>query len=166
MAILQDKPENSTIAVKKLQRMAGKLASQFARNHRQDYEDLFQEAQYAIVQAFDRFDDSKGMAFSSFAHTYIRGRLQDVAGRNWKSYNNTSAKPVEDYQHIAAASESFDDVIDFQNRLARMDGLTRAIVKARQQGFSFREISEAATKLGTPMTLHQVRSKFIEAIAQ
>ena len=41
-----------------------------------EYEDLYQEGVIGLIRAIDRFDDSTGHQFSTFAVPYIRGTVQ------------------------------------------------------------------------------------------
>jgi DNA-directed RNA polymerase specialized sigma24 family protein len=43
-----------------------------------DYEDLVGHGTLGLIQAIDRFDDSKGAKFSNFALTRIRGAVLDA----------------------------------------------------------------------------------------
>ncbi|MDJ0705531.1 MAG: sigma-70 family RNA polymerase sigma factor, partial [Leptolyngbyaceae cyanobacterium MO_188.B28] len=46
-------------------------------NHsNESYEDLMQVGSLGLIRAIERFDMSKGYAFSSFAIPYIRGEIQ------------------------------------------------------------------------------------------
>lgn len=55
--------------------IAGKVLNQI--HGRAEYEDLIAYGQEGLVQAADRFDPSKGVAFSTFAYYRIRGAMFD-----------------------------------------------------------------------------------------
>ena len=56
--------------------LAAKIASRFT-GRGVDYEDLFQVASLALIGAIDRFDDSKGFRFSTFASPTIIGEIKN-----------------------------------------------------------------------------------------
>ena len=166
MAIMTHKPTRVDDAVKTLTPLVAKIARKFARNHIQDIEDLMQHGFLGVAEAYDRYDPNKGSAFSSYAYQYIWVHIKEATVKNWKTYNNTASKPVDDYAHIEAATNDNDAVIDFKIKLDRMNNLERSIVKARAEGYTFNDIANALGSLGTDMTLHQVRNTYMAAIAE
>lgn len=166
MAILRNKPATATEAVKTLQPMVYKMAHKFARNHKSnDFDDLVQNGMVGVVEAYNRYDPTAGMAFSSYAYSWIFACMNDDRRKAYKLYNNTSAKTVDDCAESHSYRVDADDLIDFNRKLDKLSGLDRSIVRARTEGYSFREISEALGKLGRTYTLHQVRNRYLEAIA-
>jgi RNA polymerase sigma factor (sigma-70 family) len=164
MAILQHKPNDINEAARLLTPMIAKMAHKYARNHRaRDFDDLFQDGMEGFTMAYNRFDPSKGSAFSSYVYQYAWAYIKDRAMGKWKDYNNTSGTSYEDH-NLGEYSLPLEDLADYNNLKAKMDPTTRAIHSARQQGFTYREIAEAMTKLGKPCTLHQVRRQHLEAI--
>lgn len=64
--------------------MVYKLASKYIRQVRDpaiDFDDLLSEAYLALTKAYERFDPSKGFAFSTFAFTTVSGYLQSFIDR-------------------------------------------------------------------------------------
>lgn len=64
-------------ALVKYERMVHKAVHSAKANTVCSYEDMVQEGFMAIVEAFDKFDERKGVAFSTYVHTYINGRILD-----------------------------------------------------------------------------------------
>ena len=164
MAILQNKPNDINAAVHALTPMIHKLAHKFCRNHRSnDFDDLVQHGYEGFMQAWNRYDGSKGCAFSSYAYQWIFAAMNDDRRKTYKLYNNTAGLPVEE-QNLGTYEMPIEDYVDSQRISERMDSSTRAIHTARQEGYTYREISEALTKLGKPCTLHQVRRQHLAAL--
>lgn len=166
MAILQHKPNDVTEAVKKLQPMVYKMAHKFSRNHKSnDFDDLVQNGMLGVMEAYNRYNPAAGMAFSSYAYQWIFACMNDDRRKAYKLMNNTSAKTVDDCQESHSYSVDTDDLIDFKAKLAKLSGLDRSIVRARAEGYNFREMSEALATMGVTMTLHQVRNRYLAAMA-
>lgn len=166
MAILQNKPATADEAARLLTPMIAKMAHKYARNHRgRDFDDLMQDGYEGLMKAYHCYDDTRGMAFSSHVYKWAWAHIKDRAMAKWKDYNHTSGVPVEEH-NLGEYEMPLDVKIDFDRVLERSDPTTRAIIAARRQGFNFREISEALGALGKPMTLHQVRRKYLEAIEE
>ncbi len=53
-----------------------KESHRWVNNSGESFEDLLQVGCFGLIQAIERFDPSKGSAFSSFAVPYIRGEIQ------------------------------------------------------------------------------------------
>ncbi len=69
------------------------------------YDDLLQVGCIGLIRAIDRFDMSKGKAFSSFATPYIRGEIQHYLRdkspsvripRNWLALERQAAKLIQE----------------------------------------------------------------------
>jgi RNA polymerase sigma-B factor len=71
-----------------LERQHGKLVHQVAHHFKgkcqEDYEDLYQLGCLGLMKAWERFDNSLGLAFSSFAMPYIRGEIQHHLRSHWQ----------------------------------------------------------------------------------
>jgi len=164
MAIMQYKPNRVEDAVTKLTPMIYKLAHKFSRNHKSnDFDDLVQNGYCGLLDAYDRYDSNAGSAFSSYAYQWIWAWMNDDRRKAYKLYNNTGFKPVEETNE-AQYTMPLDDLVDSNRMVERMEPTARAIHVARQQGYSYREISEAMEKLGKPMTLHQIRNLHIKSL--
>ena len=167
MAILKDKPATTAEAIEAMHRTICKVVHKYLKNHYGDFDDLYQRGAEGVLRAYSNFDDSKGASFSTHAYPWIWALVKDTAKENWSRYNATAAIDVE----IAIdANEAFeqdiDSQIDMERKLNSMDSMTRNIVMARHEGYTFREIAEGLTKLGQPYTLHQVRNQYMEAMSQ
>lgn len=55
--------------------LARKIAHRFAVRTNMDYEEIESSAMIGLIKAIDRFDESRGKAFSSFAVPYIQGEI-------------------------------------------------------------------------------------------
>ncbi|NET26981.1 RNA polymerase sigma factor SigF [Okeania sp. SIO1I7] len=69
------------------------------------YDDLLQVGCIGLIRAIERFDISKGRAFSSFASPYIRGEIQHYLRdkspsvripRNWLAMDRQATKVIQD----------------------------------------------------------------------
>lgn len=74
-------------------------------NCTETYDDLLQVGCIGLIRAIERFDISKGRAFSSFATPYIRGEIQHYLRdkspsvripRNWLAIDRQATKVVQD----------------------------------------------------------------------
>ena len=164
MAIINAKPTSSAQAYKAMERSLYKIAHSFAKNNRQDFDDIFAEACKGFMLAYNSFDDSKGCAFSSYAYQWAWACAKDYAVKDWTRYANTSAKEIDDTMGDAYDMDIVDD-IDMSRKLDKLDATTRDIVVARHEGYTFREIAEGLTELGEPCTLHQVRNRYLAAMS-
>lgn len=166
MAILQHKPNRPEDAVTKLTPMIAKMALKYARNHRgRDFDDLMQDGYEGLMKAYHSFDPSKNRAFSSHAYQWIWAHIKDRAVKKWIDYNNTSGKSYEEHD-LGAYSMPVEVKIDHDRILGKLDAKSKAIVAARRQGYTFRDISEALGKLGYNVSLHQVRNIYLDAIGE
>ena len=164
MAILQHKPNRPEDAVKALTPIVYKLAHKYARNHKaNDLDDLVQLGFEGLMQAYNRYDSNAGCAFSSYAYQWIWALMNDDRRKAYKTYNSTSGTPIEE-SNAGSYTMPLDELVDSNAMIDRMSPTVRAIHVARQQGFSYREISEAMEKLGKSMTLHQVRNYHLKAL--
>lgn len=73
----------------------------------ESYDDLLQVGSLGLIRAIERFDMSKGHAFSSFAIPYIRGEIQHYLRdkspsvripRRWQTLQRQAVYVVRDYQ--------------------------------------------------------------------
>lgn len=63
--------------IAKYERLVHKAVHAAKANTVCSYEDMVQEGFLAIVEAFDRFDEKKGVTFSTYVYTYVHGRILD-----------------------------------------------------------------------------------------
>jgi RNA polymerase sigma-B factor len=73
----------------------------------ENYDDLLQVGSIGLIRAIERFDMSKGHAFSSFAIPYIRGEIQHYLRdkspsvripRRWQALQRQAVWVIRDYQ--------------------------------------------------------------------
>ena len=111
MAIVKEKPKTQDEALQKMQKVIGYLASRFARNHRDRYEELFNEGVIGLCTAYNKYDPKAGSAFSSYAYYWIYACIKSAAMKGWETMNNTSSKEVEDLN--LSYEEKKDDKLTF-----------------------------------------------------
>lgn len=82
-----------------------KLASKYAEDGRESFEDLCQVGMIGLLKAVDKFDPARGAAFSSYAVPFIRGEIlhhrRDKAGaikipRSWSDRFNLLRQLLDD----------------------------------------------------------------------
>jgi RNA polymerase sigma factor (sigma-70 family) len=102
MTIRQDALTETFEDVKKLIHQA---CHSFQKKYGGNYEDLFSQAQEVFLEAYDRFDSTKGMTFSTYIRQVIWWRLQDEqrhqAQRNTKLPRDSS--DVTDCQKVVSS---------------------------------------------------------------
>ena len=164
MTIMQNKPATTAEAIEAMHLTICKIVHKYLRNHRGDFEDLYQRGAEGVLRAYLNFDDSKDCSFSTYAYPWIWALVKDTAKENWAQYN---AKAPGDFDTLigdAAYTMDIVDDIDMSRKLDKLDDTTRDIVVARHEGYTFREIAEGLTQLGEPCTLHQVRNRYLDAV--
>ena len=164
MPICTEKPATPAEAFKIMERTIAKLAHKWARNHYQDFDDLFQFGCEGLMVAYNRFDPTKDCAFSSYAYQWISAVIGDKTKLNWKQYNNTNGYvSVEDTDENEYEMD-LDTAIDLNRKIDAQDMTTQVIIRARICGYSFREISEMLEKEGVNKTLHQCRNIYLSVM--
>ena len=164
MPILQHKPNSIDSAYAAMEKTIWKMAHKWARNHKQDVEDLHQMGVIGLINAYRTYDPNAGRAFSSHAYQWIAAEIAYVAKKDWKYKNNTGFKPIEDEAEAASYTLPLDELIDNKKMVDNMPSTAKAIHKAKNQGFTYDAIAKGLTKLGTPMTLHQCRNIHLKAL--
>jgi RNA polymerase sigma-B factor len=86
--------------------LARKEAHYWANQCQENYEDLLQVGSIGLVSAIDRFDLSKGYAFSTFVLPYIRGEIQHYL-RDKSSVVRVPRRWSEMLQKSANVSQKF-----------------------------------------------------------
>ena len=164
MAILQYKPNSIDTAYEAMSKTIWKMAHKWARNHKQDVDDLHQMGVIGLMNAYRTYDPNAGRAFSSHAYQWIAAEIAYVAKKDWHYKNNTGFKPIEDEAESASYSLPLDDLIDADKIVDKMSPTAKAIHVARQSGYTYAAIAEQLTNLGKPMTLHQCRNLHLKAL--
>lgn len=163
MAIMQDKPANAADAYTAMHKVICKIAHKFAKNNHRDYDDYFQYGCEGLMKAYERFDPTKQMAFSSYAYMWIFAWIKDHTVKDWKVYNNTAWTELDE-NNGGEYELDIDEAIDFERKILSSDPIDQQIVAARTEGYTFQEIAEALTRIGQPHTLHQVRNRMNNAL--
>lgn len=103
-------------------------AHHWLRQSQESYEDLMQVGSMGLIRAIERFDLSKGYAFSSFAIPYIRGEIQhylrDKGGamripRRWQMLHHQSNKVIRKLQselHRAPTDLEIAEALDISQQ--------------------------------------------------
>ena len=159
VAMMKDKPATKDEACRGLTRMVGKVAARWTRNHKQDYYDFLQEGYIGVCEAYDRFDGSKGAAFSSYAYLWVRHYIRQHALKSWKNKNNTASMSYEDY-NLGTVSYDNIDTLSIERQINKMDKELQTIFSLRKEGYTFQEVAD---ELGYD-SLHKVRNKYMEAV--
>ena len=76
--------------IEQMENMARKLSWSFAHTNNDSYEDLYSEAQVALLEAAPMHDPSRG-AWSTFAHRAISNQLCDVV-KKWRRGHGINPK--------------------------------------------------------------------------
>ena len=160
MAIVKELPATREEAVNKLARMVGSLANKWARNHRQDYQDIYNEGMIGVLDAYNKFDGKHGAAFSSYAYLWARHYIRQYALRSWSNKNNTASLDYSEYNLGTVEYDHLIDNISLDNQINKMDKPTQKIFQLKKEGYNFREIAE----MEGYATLHKVRNKYMEAV--
>ena len=166
MAIINEKPATTTEAFKGMERTIAKIAHYYARNHFQDFDDLFSEGCIGLMKAWDQYNPDAGCAFSSYAYNKILAEIRTRAKSNWNVYNHTASGDYADLVGDDAYDNDVDRLIDMDRLINKADETTQAIIKARLEGHTFQAIAEGLTRLGQPHTLHQARNKYEAAMKE
>jgi RNA polymerase sigma factor (sigma-70 family) len=162
MAILRERPATPNEALKSLHPMIVKQANRFAKNRRDMFDDYYQEGAIGLMHAYNRFDASKGMAFSSYAYMWIMTCVKDVAVKDWKRYNSTAAKPATDIMGILGSDPSeCENSITVNEILKVSNKEDRIIIRGKLEGKTFDDIAKDLSTEEHTYTLHQVRTRWI-----
>lgn len=80
--------------------LARKVAHDAAKQCTEAYEDLEQIAMIGLLKAIERFDPSKGFAFSSHATPWIKGEIQHYLRDHWPEGLDVPRRWVELHQSV------------------------------------------------------------------
>ena len=126
----------------------------------ESYEDLMQVGSLGLIRAIERFDMSKGYAFSSFAIPYIRGEIQHYLRdkgcsmkipRRWQKLQRQSVNVIRKlqlqlYRHPTDAEVAAGLEISLEEwREVKLAGRNRALLSLDAP---VQEDGESATSLG------------------
>ena len=166
MAIAKTKPATPELALTAMHRTIAKLAHKYSKYSKNDYADLYQFGCIGLMEAYEKFDENAGASFSTYAYQWIWANIRSISTNHYykHSANTNSFKTLDDVAETASYEIDNDSSIDFQSKLDNMDNTTRAITRARMEGWTFAEIADAMTKLGKPMTLHQCYNRYKRAM--
>lgn len=136
--------KNEQIIFEKYKYVAVACVSKY--RHKQNYEDLLQEAYIALILAIKSYEDTHDCSFLTFAHICIKNKINSLIS-NEKTY-----KPIKD--DIYQVFSYIQDVIP-----ATLSTLEREIVYFRLYNYTFREIAEYYD-----MKISSIYSKYNRAI--
>lgn len=122
-------------------------------DYRIDTDDLYQEASLALYSAAMRFEEGKGVKFSTFAYRVIRGRIADSLRKQYRTYGQESVSldkmansefnrhlAIKDHALLYHKEEQFREYLnDFVRHLNDED---RSIFHLYLNEHSYREIAE------------------------
>jgi RNA polymerase sigma factor (sigma-70 family) len=142
-------------------RLVSGLCRRFASPDSPLFDDLLGEAMAALLSAKDRFDPSRGVKFSTYAHSVIINRLADVMKKIPPAYAEVeisadipSDLPSPENLYIEKESEEsllsgLGEVLsplEFSVLMLRIDGLSYADI-AREQGVSESSVKNALSRV-------------------
>ena len=112
-----------------------KEAHRWKRQCQESFEDLLQVGSIGLIQSIERFDTTRGIAFSSFAMPYIRGEIQHYLRdksqtvripRKWTSLihlsKKMSAQLRQDLGRAATSEELRQSDVSFAGGMERISG--------------------------------------------
>ena len=153
------KPQPTTIeeAVKSMEKIVGKQASKWARNNRLDYRDLYNEGMLGVCIAWNKFDASRNVHFTTYAFNWSAAYISSAAKKSWEVYNNRAPLDSSEY-FLGEVTGANVDIISVVRELDKLDLDDQRIYSMRIQGETFQEISN---ELGLN-SLHQARKRYLE----
>lgn len=163
------KPATVAIACKNMEKAVYKIARTFTKSNPRNFDDAVQLGFEGVCEAYNRFDENAGAAFSSYAFMWIRARIKDELMKEWRTTDNTFTNQDsynEDGEVINddPYDTDWDTQIEMERKLKSLAPLDRSIVECRAQGYTFDAIAAGLAKIGeADMTLHQVRKRYIAA---
>jgi len=147
-----------------------KEAHHYAHQVQENYEDLLQVGSIGLISAIERFDASKGNAFSSFAMPYIRGEIQHYLRdrsntvripRRWLELQQHSVKVINDLRGELHRQPT-DTEVAIALGISTQEWQEIKLVKQNRQVISLdvplRDGEDGTTSLGDLMPDPQYRS--------
>ena len=162
MTIAKERPATKDEACRVLTKVVGRVARKYARNHTQDYMDLFQEGMIGVCKAYDKWENGHGASFSTYAYWWILNEVQQAVKKNWKTYNNTSSKHVDEYNHIEGISAISIEQVLVNQRVNKLSEREQGLFRLRKEGMTWQEIADV---LDYP-SLHRARSDFNKLVEE
>lgn len=94
--------------------IAYKIANQYLSNYPNEYEDIKQVALLSLWQSVERFDNSKGFAFSTFAYKVIFNNINCYLRKPKQIYANTISldTPIDENLTIKDIIKDNFDIFD------------------------------------------------------
>lgn len=96
-------------------------AHHWLHHSNETFDDLMQVGSLGLIRAIERFDMSRGYAFSSFAIPYIRGEVQHYLRdrsaivripRRWQSLQHQSARAIRELQETLDRKPTDQEIAD------------------------------------------------------
>jgi RNA polymerase sigma factor (sigma-70 family) len=100
-----------------LTRLVHKLARRYAWCGA-PMDDLVAEGFLGVQIATDRFDPERGVKFITYAHHWIRGKVQRAADKHIKVHTNTSSMDIQDENGRSRSESIADTSPDAEDQLA------------------------------------------------
>lgn len=125
-----------------------------------DAEDLVSAGMIGLIEAVDRFDDRRGVAFGTFAYPRIKGAILDEARRHAASSTPPSDQTVSLDDRVSDAEGAFSlaevtadptapapapraELVELFAAIDALPARERAMLKLETTGFSVTEIASA-----------------------
>ena len=157
-------------AVRDLQPMVNHFAHKWTRGHYDQFEDLVQQGNLGIVEAWQSYDENSKASFSSYAFFYIRKYVREYTLKQWNNMNNTAPEEwIPADRHTTAGIS--EEVIHVRNELAKLDEKSKVIFEMKNEGYTLSEIASALAERGLTkkkQSLESVRlqyNKIVDAMS-
>jgi len=117
-----------------------------------DYEDLVSEGFLGVAIAADRFDPERGVKFITYAHHWIRGKVQRAADKHIKAHTNTHSLDKQDdngrtVADTVGAPDTSDEtgtlITEISSRVLASLPLREQVILARRFGMASAQISHS-----------------------
>lgn len=155
------KPASVEQAIMGLEHMVKGMALKWARNHYDMIDDLVQQGNIGVIEAYRRYDESSPAAFSSYAFFWIRKMVREYTLKEWNVMNHQAAEELMPDGDTYAINDDFLDVL---RAVERMSHREQFIFLHRHMGHTFDEISELLVSSNidaAPKSIGQIRKECI-----
>lgn len=143
--------DNQGLVFAVLKKLRPTLPKEFTRNN---WDDLTQEGLLGLWQAAERFDENKGIQFSTFATNYIEGTVKMYLDKEFRPRRKTEQPTFVSLEsercegatlaEIVAAPETED--VTWILESSRLNDFQRTVARMTYEGYTQKEIGEALGK--------------------